>query len=283
MQSFMHTGNLLSQINYTHVCLIPKVKNPDKMTDLRPIALCNVLYKICAKVITNRLKKILPVVISPSQSAFVPGRLISDNVLLANEVSHLILNKRTGTEGVMSLKLDMIKAYDRMEWRFLEAVLLRLGFAPSWVHVIMQCVTTVRYSFLVNGQPCGSVSPSRGLCQGDPLSPYLFLLCAEFFSALLQNKVDQGLLSGVKVYAEAPSIHHLLFADDSLLFGKATAEECTHIRSVLVDYEKASGQRINLTKSDIVFSKNVLGSLQNSLANLLGVDETSKCSGECIV
>lgn len=92
VQSFLHAGHILNQINYTHICLIPKVKNPDKMTDLRPIALCNVVYKICAKVITNRLKKILPDIISLFQSAFVPGRLITDNILLANEVSHFIHN-----------------------------------------------------------------------------------------------------------------------------------------------------------------------------------------------
>lgn len=135
----------------------------------------------------------------------------------------------------------------------------------------MQCVTTVRYSFLVNGQACGSVSPSRGLRQGDPLSPYLFLLCAEGFLPLLQRKVDQGLLGGVKVCANAPSIHYILFADDSLLFGTATIKECGHIQSVLVDYERPSGQCINLTKSDIVFSKNVPASLQASLAGFLGL------------
>lgn len=104
VQSFLHLGNLLSQINFTHVCLIPKVKNLVRVTDLHLIALCNVVYKICAKVIANRLKKIFPAVISPFQSAFVSGRLIIDNTLLANEVSHYIHNKRFGDDGVMSLK-----------------------------------------------------------------------------------------------------------------------------------------------------------------------------------
>ncbi|KAL6191896.1 hypothetical protein ACLB2K_038285 [Fragaria x ananassa] len=147
------------------------------------------------------------------------------------------------SDGVMSLKLDMSKAYDRMEWVFLEAVLLRLGFNEDWVRLVMQCVSTVSYSFFINGKPCGSLKPSRGLRQGDPLSPYLFLLCAEVFSALLEKKASMGLLQGVQICPGAPTIHHLLFADDSLLFGKASSAECLTIRSVLAEYEAASGQQ----------------------------------------
>ncbi|XP_062015245.1 uncharacterized protein LOC133731834 [Rosa rugosa] len=270
-QSFLHSGRLLDEVNYTHVCLIPKVKNPVSMSDLRPIALCNVLYKICSKAIANRLKRFLSEIISPFQSAFIPGRLITDNTLIANEVSHFIHNCNSSTDGVLSLKLDMSKAYDSMEWCFLEAVLFRLGFDEAWIQVIMQCVSSVRYSFLINGQPKGYLSPSRGLRQGDPLSPYLFLLCTEAFSALLECKASAGLLQGIQVCANAPSIHHLLFADDSLIFGKAIEEECGHILSVLKDYEMASGQRINFSKSSIVFSKKVNVQLQQQLADLLGV------------
>lgn len=176
----------------------------------------------------------------------------------------------------MNLKLDMSKAYDRMEWNYLEAVLFRFGFAESWIRVIMQSVTTVRYSFLINGQPKGYLTPTRGLRQGDPLSPYLFLLCAEGFSALLDHKVSHGLLTGVKICSNAPSIHHLLFADDSLLFGKATLAECLHIKSVLLDYELASGQKINFSKSSIVFSKNVSVDLQHSLASFLRMEIVPK-------
>ncbi|XP_062028884.1 uncharacterized protein LOC133744870 [Rosa rugosa] len=253
----------------------PDVHNPVQVSDLRPIALCNVLYKICSKVVANRLKKILSHLISPFQSAFIPGRLITDNTLIANKVSHYI-HTCMSSEGVMSLKLDMSKAYDRMEWKFLEAVLLRFGFAESWVRIIMQCVSTVRYSFLINGQPKGYLTPTRGLRQGDPLSPYLFLLCAEFFSALLDKKASQGLLQGVRVCEGAPVIHHLLFAYDSLLFGVASEEECMHIKSVLKDYELVSGQLVNFSKSNIVFSKKVHLDLQHSLAASLGVEIVAK-------
>ncbi|KAK9931693.1 hypothetical protein M0R45_018961 [Rubus argutus] len=266
VQNFLHTGQLLKEINFTHVCLIPKVKEPETMAHLRPIALCNVIYKLCAKVLANRLKKLLPQIVSPFQSAFVPGRLITDNTLVANEISHFIHTKRSGPDGYMSLKLDMSKAYDRIEWNFLEAVLTRLGFAAHWISIIMQCVTTVRYSFIVNGKSRGYITPSRGLRQGDPLSPFLFLLCTEGFSSLLTQKATLGLLQGVSICASAPPVHHLLFADDSLLFARTSLADCDHIKQVLYTYELASGQKVNFTKSSIVFSKNVCSSLHSSIA-----------------
>jgi hypothetical protein len=113
--SILHSGFLLRKINYTHITLVPKIKNPEKMSDFRPISLCNVIYKIVSKILSNRLKKVLPHVISESQSAFVPRRLITDNVLVAFEVMHTMSLKRKGKRGHIALKLDMSKAYDRVE------------------------------------------------------------------------------------------------------------------------------------------------------------------------
>ncbi|CAL8169219.1 unnamed protein product [Prunus armeniaca] len=130
--NFLSSGRLLHKINFTHVVLIPKVKNPKDMTQLRPISLCNVLFKIASKVLANHLKIILPSLISPSQSAFVSGRLISDNSVLAAEIIHCLRSRRRGKKGFLALKLDMSKAYDRIEWPFLEEMMKKLGFAEKW-------------------------------------------------------------------------------------------------------------------------------------------------------
>ncbi|XP_062014134.1 uncharacterized protein LOC133730589 [Rosa rugosa] len=272
VQSFLHTGQFLKQINFTHICLIPKVNNPEHMSDLRPIALCNVIYKLCSKAIANRLKILLPAIISPFQSAFVPGRLITDNILVANEMAHLVHNKREGAERLMALKLDLSKAYDRMEWVFLRKVMNRFGFPQRWIDMVMACVTTVRYSFLVRGKPRGIVVPSLGLRQGDPLSPYLFLIGAEGFSALLQQKQREGMLNGIQVCGEAPPVNHLLFADDSMLYANASLEDCYQIQDVIETYGRASGQLVNFDKSFVVFSKNVSEGMQEEVSSLLGVE-----------
>ena len=125
---FLNGGNMPQGWNDTVIVLIPKTKQPERLKDLRPISLCNVLYKLISKVLSNRLKSILPDIISPSQSAFVPGRMITDNVLLAYEITHHLNSRRRGSEGLAAIKLDMSKAYDRVEWPFLEKMMRKLGF-----------------------------------------------------------------------------------------------------------------------------------------------------------
>jgi len=241
--------------NETTIVLIPKVKNPDKLKDLRPISLCNVIYKIVSKALANRLKQILPEVISPAQSAFVPGRLISDNILIAYELTHYMKQKKKGKEGYAAVKLDMSKAYDRVEWHFLAQMMEKLEFHQRWINVVMKCVSSVSYKIRVNGELTEAFKPERGLRQGDPLSPYLFLLCAEGFSALLQRAEEIRMMRGVKVCPRAPSVSHLLFADDSLILFRANRGDAQQLQSILRLYEECSGQLINKDKSAAMIRK----------------------------
>ncbi|KAL5801568.1 hypothetical protein ACOSQ3_033200 [Xanthoceras sorbifolium] len=177
----------MGAIGEANVVLIPKVKIPSRIQDFKPIALCNVVYKLVAKMLANRLKVVLKEVISSNQRALLPGRLITDNVVLGFKCLHALRNHRSGKKGLLALKLDMAKTYDRVEWGFLRGIMSKLGFEDNWIRLIMNCVTSASYSFLINGEARGKVFPSKGIRQGCPLLPYLFLLFAEGLSALLLN------------------------------------------------------------------------------------------------
>ncbi|CAL9000066.1 unnamed protein product, partial [Prunus brigantina] len=155
VQSFFHSGRMLRKLNHTHIVLIPKLANPRKMTQWRPISLCNVVYKIISKVLTNRLKKVIPHVVSVNQSAFVAERQITDNILVVHEILHSLKIARGADQQFMAMKLDMAKAHDRVEWIFLDAMMGKLGFDSKFRRWIMECVTIVSYSVLINGEPSG--------------------------------------------------------------------------------------------------------------------------------
>jgi len=259
----------------TTIALIPKVSNPEEVKDLRPISLCNVLYKMVSKVLANRLKVILPEIISPAQSAFVLGRLISDNTLVAYEILHYMRNKRRGEADYATIKLDMSKAYDMVEWNFLKDMMTRMGFSHVWTDLIMKCVSSVKYKVKINGSLTEEIVPERGLRQDDPLSPYLFLLCAEGFSALLRKAETIGEIGGVKICQGAPSISHPLFADDSLILVRANGEDATKLQSILDLYAECLGQVINKEKSAIMFSKNTRASCKVAVMQKLGIARES--------
>uniref|UniRef100_A0A803QAN3 Reverse transcriptase domain-containing protein n=1 Tax=Cannabis sativa TaxID=3483 RepID=A0A803QAN3_CANSA len=270
----LNDGNDMTQLNKSIITLIPKVSNPSSMSDYRPISLCNVVYKLISKVIVLRFQKVLPFVISETQSAFLSNRLITDNILVAFELIHCLRHKTQGRQGFSALKLDMSKAFDRVEWKYLEAVMLKMGFASKWVTLIMNCICTSSFSFSLNGEVVGHVQPSRGLRQGDPLSPYLFLICSEGLSRLLQYEEAVGNLEGLRLTRHSPSVSHLLFADDSLLFCRANNQSASAIQRTLDTYHQASGQMLNNNKSVMSFSPNTADDIKNFFAHTLDMPIT---------
>lgn len=153
-----------------------------------------------------------------------------------------------------------------------------LGFCSSWTTLVMKCVRTVSYAILVNGNPTNSFMPERGLRQDDLLSPFLFLFCAEAFSALLREAEMQGQIHGVQVATNAPTVSHLFFADDTILFTRATNDEADKVKQLIHQYEQTSGQRINLEKTEITVSANISQEKHKELGDRLGVRTVEKHS-----
>ncbi|KAH0701659.1 hypothetical protein KY285_015937 [Solanum tuberosum] len=174
VKDFFKTGTICKIINCTTITLVPKIPNPVTVKGFRPIACYTVLYKIIAKVMATSMQKIMPSIICEAQAGFIPGRRICDNIILAQELVQAYIRKHISARCM--IKIDLQKAYDSVEWIYLEQVLEELCFPAQFRRWIMQCVTTVNYTVLVNGAPTDSFDVAKGLRQGDPISPYLFAI-----------------------------------------------------------------------------------------------------------
>ena len=178
---------MLEHLNKTLIALIPKIQGPETLGNYRPISLCNTVYKVVTKTIVARLRPFLDKLISPLQTVFVLGRKGIDNVIIAQEIIHSLGKKRWKT-GYMALKIDLEKAYDKLEWGFIRNMLLRINIPTKLIDVIMSCVSTVSTSILFNGEALDLIFPSRGIRQGDLLSPYFFIICMDFLGQLIEEK-----------------------------------------------------------------------------------------------
>ena len=169
----------------------------------------------------------------------------------------------------MAIKINMSKEYDRVKWDLIKVLLRKMGFDPHWIKLMMKCISSVQYQVLLNGQPRDLIVPHRGLWHGDPLSPYLFILCTEALIANIKKAEIGKQLTEMKVARACPSISHLLFADDSLFFCKPQNEECQTILRILKKYEQISCQLINFDKSSIQFGHKI--EEPKDLKDILGI------------
>ncbi|KAL8124141.1 hypothetical protein AgCh_011956 [Apium graveolens] len=233
---FIESGELPVGVNRTILCLILKVKVPTNMKDLRPISLCNVLLRILSKVLSNRLKACLGSIISNTHSAFVEGILLTDNAIIAFEVMEIF------------------------------------GFNVTWINRVMKLIQSLSYGFLYDGYIFGDVVPRHRVRQGDLISPYIYIMCAEGLSAMLRRTEEVGLLHGYMIARGAPTISHLLFADDCYFFFKTNGVKADVLRRVLNRYEEMSGHKINYAKSTLTFSPNTSLDNKTEICNLLGVN-----------
>ncbi|KAL1207285.1 putative mitochondrial protein [Cardamine amara subsp. amara] len=233
VRDFFRMGLMPSQLNHNNICLLTKIDKPEKMSDYHPISLCNTSYKIISKILMTRLKYILSEIISPEQTCFVPGRQITDNVMVAHELLHSLNHYHRQSKSYMAMKTDIRKTYDRVEWNFLEKAMEQLKFNQKWITWIMACVRTVSFSIVINGSPYGEIRPTRGMRQGDPISPYLFLFCAEMLTQRLRQEELKCSIKGLSISNFGPRVTHLIFADDSLFFCQANAKNCKALALVL--------------------------------------------------
>ncbi|PKA60583.1 Putative ribonuclease H protein [Apostasia shenzhenica] len=246
-------GQLPQSWKDTAVTLVPKIYHASEAKHFRPISLCNTIYKIIAKILIHRLKPLLPSLISIEQGAFIPGRSISDNCILAQELIHK-LHTSEASNGLFLIKADMEQTFDRISWLFLDRMLNIMTFPPTWRKWIMMCVTNPRYTILINGRRSAWITAKWGLRQGCPLSPYLFIICSEFLSHLIRHKVASGCLHGIRLSPRGSPHHHLLFANDVLLCAEADINSVTSLNWALTSYCTISGQKVNVDKSSILFS-----------------------------
>ena len=276
VNSFLSSGYLLKEQNRTFITLIPKKDRPQNAKDFRPISLCNSSYKIIAKTLSNRLKLIMGDIVDEFQNAFVPGRQMADNCFISHEIINWVRKRKKGNNFAGILKVDLSKAYDRIRWDFVEIMLRKMNFPEVWVLWIMQCITTVSYSILVNGEPSKVFHPSVGLRQGDPLSSYIFILCMEVLSRNLSKLQATKELNGLKIARNAPKISHLFFAVDALFFFKANPKNCWAIKNILATFCEKSGEMMNFEKSHVIFSPNTPPKFRKILRKPLGVKDKDK-------
>jgi hypothetical protein len=229
-------GHIHDPLNATFIALIPKVDNPKLLDDFRPISLCNCIYKIVAKVIACRIKKVLSVSVSKEKFGFLEGRQIHEAIGVAQEGLHSIKTKKL--KGAV-LKINLSKAFDRVNWLYIRMLLTHLGFDIGFIRWVMSCISSASFVVLINGSTSPFFRAERGLRQGCPLSPLLFLLVVEGLSKAIAMEKTNRNFEGI-VISSTLRITHLLFVDDVIVFCNGSRREVWVLYDILTLFSKAT-------------------------------------------
>ncbi|KAL9680391.1 hypothetical protein QQ045_018270 [Rhodiola kirilowii] len=263
---------LPKHMSSAHIILLPMVKNAMSFDKVRPISRCNFVHKILSRILNDRLKLVLPDLISEEQAGFVEGRNIHKTIGLAHDIVNDIENKSFG--GNVVVKLDMSKAYDRLSWRFLLKMLRAFGFSEQWCDLIYRNIANYRYSICWDWETYGHhFKSNRGVRQGDPLSPSLFILAMEYFSQLLNQAVRFRKVIPYKTKGGKSMIHHLLYADDMLIFSNGHKNSIRHMLNLINDFCDASGQLLNQENSKVHFAESFIAERWKSILDLTSFSE----------
>eukprot|EP00253_Pinus_taeda_P007884 PITA_07884 len=262
---------ILKALNTSFISLIPKQDSAQIADKYRPIDLCNVVYKMISMGVVDRLKPLLPSLVAEEQSGYVEGRQILNNIIKSHEVVHTLTNKR---HMGMIMQLDIAEVYDKVNWIYIKKVLTSFGFDHNSVRWVMALVTTSSFSILVNGSPSYIFIPSRGVRQGDPLSPFLFILMMERLGRSIKHAKAMGKIKGLQLSKNGQAPTHQQFVDDTMQQGIPTVKEASAYNKILKEFVMATGMEVNLSMSKISFLNTNIA-IQRNISRILGFQRDS--------
>ncbi|XP_013595187.1 PREDICTED: uncharacterized protein LOC106303476 [Brassica oleracea var. oleracea] len=279
VKEFFSSGRMLRKFNATTIALLPKMTGADELSKFRPVSCCSTIYKVVARLLKKRLKIFVSKAVQLNQVGFIKGRFLCENVLLASELVSGFHKRGQTTRGC--LQIDLVKAYDNLNWEFMLNILKAFDLPEVFLNWIRECITTTSFSIAFNGELLDCFPGKKGLRQGDPISSLLFVLAMDILSKLL----DKGAMDnrfGTHPQGNAPLITHMGFADDVLLFFDGTDQSLQGLLSILENFNKCSGLGINKSKCAVFFdggdsgrsraSARVHGISQGPLIELLSVN-----------